>query len=289
MIAALIALGVIAVLVLLFVFLPVVAWVLAGLVLAILALVLLLPIGADIGYVNGEFTLAARADGFTIQLIPRRERKKEKPPEEKKEKTPKEEKAEPEEKKKKKPQLDFTPDEILELIKKLIHGLGKFGKLTVRYFMLHYVAAGKDPYNTAMTFGYVNAALSVLAPLCAKSFHIKGDVDVRTDVDFAADKMQIDAQLSLTLRLLQIVHAALAAAFGALGVLIRHKLRRRKQKGAAEEAGPAEPPVPERQEAETGTDAAAVPEKMPDGGELYDLEPIIKENIQAEERNDSHG
>ena len=61
---ALIALGVIAALVLLFIFLPVVAWILVGLVLLILAVVLFVPIGADIGYVGEEFSLAARADGM---------------------------------------------------------------------------------------------------------------------------------------------------------------------------------------------------------------------------------
>ena len=50
-----IALGVIAALVLLFIFLPVVAWIIVGLVLLILAVVLLVPIGADVGYVVPVF------------------------------------------------------------------------------------------------------------------------------------------------------------------------------------------------------------------------------------------
>jgi len=124
---ALIALGVIAVLVLLFIFLPVVAWILVGIVLLILALVLLIPIGADIAYVGGEFTLAARADGLAIQLIPRKPRDSNKPPRKKKEKQPKEKPEEPEEKKEKpKKKLDFTFDEIMDLLKKVLNGLGKF-------------------------------------------------------------------------------------------------------------------------------------------------------------------
>ena len=101
---ALIALGVIAALVLLFIFLPVVAWILVGLVLLILAVVLFVPIGADIGYVGGEFSLAARADGFAIQLIPKKPRDPDKPPKEKKpkkEKPPKEAKPKEEKPKKK--------------------------------------------------------------------------------------------------------------------------------------------------------------------------------------------
>ena len=91
MIAGLIALGVIALFVLLFIFLPVVAWIILGLILAILLVVLFVPIGADVAYVGGEFSLAARMDGFTIQLIPKKTKqeteekpKKRKPKKEKK-------------------------------------------------------------------------------------------------------------------------------------------------------------------------------------------------------------
>ena len=265
-----IALGVIAVLVLLFIFLPVVAWILVGLALLILLLVLFVPIGADVAYLGGEFSLAARADGLAIKLYPRKPRDPDKPPKEKKEKKPKKEKPpkepKPEEEgeKKKKISLDFTFDEIMELAKKAIHGLGKFGKLTVHKFLLHYVAAGKDPYNTAVTFNYVNAALSILWPICAQKFRVKGDVDVWTDIDFTTEKMRIDAELSITLRLAQFVHVGLAVGFGALGVLIKHKIRLRKEKKAA---------------------AKELPQA--------DVENTITEDpsttIQDEERKDSHG
>ena len=66
--AGLIALGVVALFVLLFIFLPVVAWIILGLILLILLVVLFVPIGADVSYIGGEFSLAARADGFAIQL-----------------------------------------------------------------------------------------------------------------------------------------------------------------------------------------------------------------------------
>ncbi len=239
------ALAILAALVLLFIYLPVVAWIIVGLVLLILAVVLLTPVGADVGYIGGEFRLAARLDGFAIRLLPKKPedpnkpKKEKKPKKDKKPKEPEEEKPEQEPKPKKK--LNFTKEELLELAKKAIKGLGKFGKLTVRHFMLHYVAAGEDPYDTAMMYNYVNSALCVLAPLCAGCFRVKGDTDVRTNIDFAADKMRIDFELSITLRLIQAVHALLAVAVGALGVLIRSKRRQRreakleKQNGTPEE------------------------------------------------------
>ena len=255
-----IALGVIVALVLLFIFLPVVAWILVGLVLLILAVVLLVPIGADVGYIGGEFRLAARVDGFALQLLPKKPadpnkpKKEKKPKKPKKEKPPKEPKPEEETKPKKKRKLNFTKEELFELVKKAINGLGKFGKLTVRRFMLHYTAAGADPYNTAMTFGYVNWALSTLAPICAKDFRVTGDVDVRTDVDFTTDKMSVDFELSVTLRLIQVVHMALAVAFGALSVLIKNKLRLRREAKLAKKSADAEQAPEEQSETTADTE-----------------------------------
>ena len=265
-----IALGVIAALVLLFIFLPVVAWIIVGLVLLILAVVLLVPIGADVGYVGGELRLAARMDGFAYQLLPKKPADPNKPPKEKKpkkEKPPKEEKPEEEAKPKKKLNLNFTKEEIFELVKRAINGLGKFGKLTVRHFMLHYTAAGEDPYNTAMIFGYVNWALSTLGPICAQKFRVTGDVDVWTDVDFTAEKMQLDAELSVTLRLIQVVHMALAVAFGVLAVLIKNKLRLRKEARLAKKNGGA---AADDEQSETNT-------------------AIELEISRSEERKDEHG
>ena len=267
-----IALGVLAAMVLLFMFFPVVAWIIIGLLLLVILLVLFVPVGADVAYVDGEFSLAARVNGFAIRLLPRKPEDPNKPKKKKKEKKPKEPEEEkppqedkPKEEKKGGFKLDFTLEEIVELIKKVIHGLGKFGKITVRHFMLHYIAAGDDPYQTAVTFNYVNAALSTLAPVCAQKFRITGDVDVWTDIDFARDKMKVDAALSATLRIAQFVHVGLAVGFGVLGILIKNRLRLRRE--AREEK--------KRQRRETA--GVAEPE--------LDNQKMIK----AEERKETHG
>ena len=82
--------------------------------------------------------------------------------------------------------------------------------------------------------------LCVLAPLCAGCFRVRGDTDVRTDIDFTSDKMSIDFELSITLRLIQALHALLAVAVGALGVLIRSKRRQRREAKLLKQNGPAE-------------------------------------------------
>lgn len=268
-----IALGVIAVMVLLFIFLPVVAWIIVGLVLLVLAVVLLVPIGADLGYVDRKITLSARVDGFTLQLIPKK-RGEPKPPkekEEKKEEKPKEEKPKEESKPKAKRKLSFTEDELLELAKKAIHGLGKFGKLRVRRFMLHIVkAASYDPYRSVLTFGRINSALCTLAPICSRTFSV-GEVDVWTDIDFTLDWSRVDFELSITLRLIQVVRAALAVAFGALGVLLK---RRRRLKREAREA---------KKHPEGNSDEViSIESASPAGGSS-------EETIQAEERKETHG
>ncbi len=239
-----IILGVVAAMVLLFIFVPVVAWIIIGLLLLVMLVILFLPVGADLTFIEEQFSLAVRADGFAIQLLPKKPEDPNKPKKKKKEKKQKEPQEEepqeekPEKEKKSGFKFDFSLEEVFELIQKVLHGLGKFGKLTARHFMLHYVAAGDDPYKTAVTFNYVNAALSTLAPICARKFNVRGDVDVWTDIDFTADKMKIDAALSMTLRLAQFVHVGLAIGFGALGILIKNKLHLRREARAEKKNKP---------------------------------------------------
>ena len=87
-----IALGVIVGLVLLFIFAPVLAWILVGLVALLIAFVLFVPIGADVAYIDKQFRLALRVDGFAFQLLPKKHTDQEKPKEEPK---PREAKKEP--------------------------------------------------------------------------------------------------------------------------------------------------------------------------------------------------
>ena len=217
-----------------------VALIIIGIILAILVLILLLPVGVDVGYENKQFHLSAKVNGFLLQLIPRPPRSEEKKPKEKKpkkEKKKKEPKPEEEQKPQKKLKLDFSMDEILELVKKVLKGFGKFGrKLKVSRFVLHFTAAGRDPYNTAMTFAYVNAALSSLAPICARRFTVK-DCDVWTDVDFVSEEMRLDLGIAVTIRIGQVLGVGLGIGFGALWILLKNKIRLKKERRELKKAG----------------------------------------------------
>lgn len=244
-----------------------------GVIIAIIVAIMLVPVGADVAYEGGELRLSAKVCGVLLQLIPKPPADETKPKKEKKPKKPKKQKKQPEEqaqtgeeKPKKKLNLDFSMDEVMGLVKSVLRGLGRFGrKLSVDRFLLHYTAAGKDPCNTAMTFGYVNGALTTLAPICRRSFDAK-DVDVWTDVDFTTEKTKVDFGVALTIRIGQIFGVVFTILFGALGIIIKHKFRKFKEKRANKKAG-----IPDNE------------------GTAAENKEEITKTIQAEERTDSNG
>lgn len=215
-----------------------------GVIVLIIAAIMFIPIGADIGYEDKQFRLAAKVCGVQLQLLPKppadetAPKKEKKPKKPKKEKKPKPE-AEGEAPPKKKLSLSFNKDEIFSLVKKALRHFGRFGrKFRVDRFLLHYTAAGDDPYKTAVTFGYVNAALSTLAPMCAQRFEVK-DCDVRTDVDFGAEKTDIDFGTAFSIRIGSIFGLAFGLGFSALGILIKNKFRFLREKRQAKKNGSA--------------------------------------------------
>lgn len=205
---------------------------------------MLVPIGADIAYEGGELRVSAKAVGVLFQIFPKNPEDESKPHKGKKPK--KEKKPEKTENGEKKPgkkiNLDFTFDEIMTLLKKVLNGFGILGKkFRVDRFLLDYTAAGDDPYQTAVVFGNVNAALNILAPICAQRFDVN-DLYVRTDVDFTSEKTVLDFGIALTIRIGAIFRMVFAILFGALGVLIRNKLRHLKEKLARKLRGEKDEP-----------------------------------------------
>lgn len=182
-------------------------WIVLAL-LGLLILLNLLRVGVSAGYEAQALSVSARVGPLTIPVWPRppesetKKQKKEKPPKEPKEEAG----AQPEEKKL--PDLDT----MLALAKLALKAVGSFRrKLRVELFRLVFIAGADDPYNTAMQYAYVNAALGSLRPLAERALQIKKR-DVQVGTDFTADKPQIEARLTLTIRIGQIV--AIGAVFG---------------------------------------------------------------------------
>ena len=172
-----------------------------------------------------------------IQLIPKK--KKEPKTEQSEEEKPKPESKPKEEKPKKKKKgrsFSLNAEEIFDLLKVVLKGFGRFGrKFKVERFVLHWTAAGGDPYLVARVFSVVNAGLSQLAPICTERFHCR-DSSVWTDIDFVSDRMFFEFGLTMTIRIGQIVGTGIRLAVGALMILLRSKRRIKQEKKEEEQA-----------------------------------------------------
>ncbi len=189
---------------------------------------MLIPVGADIRYEDGVIRILAKAAGIRLQLLPksakRTEEAKLKPVKPEKEKAPRKKKEE-----RKKHSLSLDAEEIIALLKTVFRGFGRFGKkFKVERFVLHWIAAGWDPYWTARIFGVVNAGLSQLAPVCTERFHCK-DSSVWTDIDFTREESFFEFGITATIRIGQILGAALCIGFGALKIIMQNKRRTKKE------------------------------------------------------------
>ena len=121
------------------------------------------------------FSLAARIGPFRLRLLP-------KPPDQK----PK--KKKPPKPKKEKPKKKSAPPDIrtiLALAKLGLQALDRFRqRLRVQLLRLVFVSGASDPYDTALAFGYVNAALGALTPLAERALRID-ERDIQTGVGFS--------------------------------------------------------------------------------------------------------
>lgn len=206
-------------------------WIVLAL-LALLTLLNLLRVGVSAGYEAQAFSVSARVGPLTIPVWPRPPAEEPKKP--KKEKPPKEPKAPQEQTKEK--ELDF--DTILALAKLALKAAGSFRrKLTVELFRLVFVAGSSDPYETAMQSAYVQAALGGLRPLAQRALHIQ-ERDVQVGADFTADKPRIEARLTLTIRIGQIVVIGVVFGVGYLKLMLQKKkaAKAQTQQNAAETA-----------------------------------------------------
>lgn len=211
----------------------VVLWILLA-VFLLIVLVLVVPFGAHIAYIGGELAVDARVLWFNIGLIPAKERKKPAKEKAKREKKPKKEKqpseAEAKEGKKGLP-LGLTKEQIPQLLKLALSTLDRFRrKFTVNNLMIHFVAAAEDPYNTAMLYGYANAAAGIIEGLAGRGWDIRRR-DIQIAPDFESTECRADAEITVTISLGRILAVLIAAAFG----LLRIKRAAAKSAAAAKE------------------------------------------------------
>ncbi|MBR0354272.1 MAG: DUF2953 domain-containing protein [Oscillospiraceae bacterium] len=257
-------------------------WIILGVIVLIVFCINRIRIGADVAYENGAFSLSAKVAGIRLQLLPKEDQGEEKPGKEKKprkKKKKKEKNEASEETKDEKPAKKGLPlgmnlSELLDLVKAVLGHLARFPrKFLIDHFKLHVLMAGADPYDTAMSYAYLNEALSVLLPLARKGFKVKRS-DVRTDVDFTQDAIRLDFAMGLTIRIGQIFGLVNSILFAAVKALVKSKIRQRRERKEEKKNNPDAPEALPADEAEHSGET---------GTEEHD------KDIKSEERTDSHG
>lgn len=194
-------------------------------ILAIIIIILVIPFGVSASYIGSAPNVSAHVLFFDFTVFPKR--KKEKPAKEKK---PKKEKK----LKKRRPETEPEAEKaeklqkILQLARIGLDALGRFRrKLTVNILMLHIVSAADDPYNAAILYGWLNAAIPVLLPLAESAFNIRNS-DIRTDVSFETTESAVDFKITLTISLARIFSIIFAAGFAYLKFMIKSKRDKRR-------------------------------------------------------------
>jgi len=201
------------------------ALIVIGIIILLFTAIMMISVGADFSYISGELSVSLLVCGVKLKIFPREKKDKK----ETKQKTPKKEK--PEKQKKSKPKkessgipLNMNLDELLLLVKKALHGLGKITKIVVDRFYLHIIVGGTDPYNTAILFGKLNGALASLGPICSEKFFVN-EADIYTDIDFISGKHTIDIGFAITIRIGQVFSMLNSIIVGAIAVVLRNRFR----------------------------------------------------------------
>lgn len=195
-------------------------------VVVIILLLLCVPVGADVGYAHDQLTVKVRVGPFTITLYPQKTGKEEK----KKEKRPKQKDAQEEQSPpKEKQKLDVTKDEIFSAVKVVLGSVKKL-RFRLNRIKIYFISAFPDPYDTAMNYGYANAAVNALGLTMRK------DADIQLGADFSADKPLIDAYCSVTIRILYVMKFVFSVLFGAIPILIQRNRRIKLTKKANAQA-----------------------------------------------------
>lgn len=217
-------------------------WVLLAL-LALLAVLLLIPVRVRGTCRDGEPRLTVRYGPVKLQIFPPKEKKEggeEKPAKPKKKKKPKKEKPQ-------KPKAKINAEQILYALEKLPPILGRALKrvgrcIHIRPLQVYLLVAGPDPAGTAILFGKLEAALAAGFPTLEEALDVK-DADIRLYVDFTAGQMDFIVDAGVWLRPWTLVWVLLRAG----GSLIKWYIGFRK---LASPPPKAEPEAQEKQETE---------------------------------------
>lgn len=162
---------------------------------AILFLVSLIRIGAQVKYSPGELALWVKVGPVRRAILPHKEKKRTSKKKQGAEKT--------------EPRTNDLPGQIRRALPLITEAAGRLKrKIRLDRVYLDVSVGTSDPASAALAFGGVNAAVGMIWPLVEQNFNVK-DRRIRTQVDFSASSTDIwlDGAATLT------VGQALALAF----------------------------------------------------------------------------
>ena len=179
----------------------------------LICLLLLLPVGADVSFADGQLRLYLRIWHVKKCLYP---------PSRKAKKRDKSSSVRAQSGEKKKMRMpDVTSEEVASVIAVVIRAIGKL-RFHLHLLKLHFVSAFPDPYRTAMVYGYVSAAVSALGlPRMSQA-------DVQLGANFEEEACYIDGYVSVTIRIWYICKLAVSLLWGGIPIL-RNRSKRLKQ------------------------------------------------------------
>lgn len=225
----------------------IIGYVLLGL-LALLLLLLLVPLGAEVRFGGEEKTkLCLRVGPLRIppeKLAALKKEKKAKEPAEKQSAPPREKPP-----KKKRSLPKFTIDELLDLLDTALRALGKALRRLCRG--VHFdplelcvtLGGDGDPAKLAQTYGYANAALWTFMPRIEALFTVPNP-EIAVNADFEGGPTRAEGHVGVRLRLMTLVVMLLVLAWPLL------QWYRRFQKAHKNDPLPASKTEPEAQKTE---------------------------------------
>ena len=179
-------------------------------ILVLAAVILLIPVGVDVGYSEGGLRVLIRAACFTFRIYPSSS--------EKEQRTKKQKKTDVN---KKRSIPDVTKDEILDAISVAVRSVKKL-RFHLHKLKIHFISAFEDPYRTAMMYGYASAAVNAFALPQLKQ------ADVQLGVDFEREECYVDGYLSVTIKIYYIMKLVCCLIAGAIPILWNRRKRLKK-------------------------------------------------------------
>lgn len=201
-----------------------VGWIILAVLAVLILLIFFLPYGVDASYADDTLRVGIKAGPIRIWLLPKKpltEKQRQKAEEKKARKEARRaekaaKKAAAAEEKQindavtVKPKRKLDLDTILALLRMGSNAIRRFFRsFTVEFFQLHYTAASRDPYDTAMQYGMACAAAEALPAIAGKKIRVLRR-DIEIGADYTAEEPTVSVRIILTLQLFRLVHLAVA-------------------------------------------------------------------------------